>query len=220
MTTPRAPWPDYARPAASLVSSLSRISSSDACDAGAEAVLPGLIPFGPGSHVAGPILTVAAATDDNLAIHAAVQWAQPGDVIAVAAVGGHCALVGELVSLRAKEIGVSGFAVHGLVRDVDSLAVPVFARGTSPLRPASERMGAVAVPIVFAGVRLHPGDILICDGDGTALVPLKRAQDILTAAKQIAKENALRRRDIVAGREELGWLHAALRRTGLETYDD
>lgn len=217
MAKVRAPWPDFARPAANLVAALSRISSSDACDAGAEAVLPGLSPFGPGKRIAGPVLTVAAATDDNLALHAAVEWACHGDVIAVAAVGGHCALVGELLSLRAKESGVEGFAVQGQVRDVDALAVPVFARGTSPLRPACERMGAVAVPIVFAGVRMHPGDILICDGDGTALIPLNRAQEVLEEARRVAKENALRRRDIVAGREDRAWLHDALRRMGLET---
>lgn len=217
MSERTAPWPAFARPSRAVVAGFAKISSSDACDAGAEAVLPGLSAYGPEGRVFGPVLTVAAATDDNLAVHAAVEWAEPGDVIAVAAVGGHCALVGELVALRAMQRGVAGFAVHGLVRDTGALAVPVFARGTSPVRPASERLGAVAVPIAFGGARLHPGDILICDGDGIALVPHAQAEEILERARQVASENALRRRDIVAEREDRAWLRRTLQRAGMDT---
>lgn len=212
-----APWPDFERPTQDLVAAFQRISSSDACDAGAEAVMPPLLPYGPKERIAGPLLTAAAATDDNLAVQVAIEWAQPGDVIAVAAVGGHCALVGELVSRRAKERGVRGIAVHGFVRDTDELAVPVYARGTSPVRPARERMGGVAVPLVFGGARLHPGDILICDQDGVALVPLQAAREILDRARQVMARNSAQRREIDAGHEDRHWLREAVRRAGYDT---
>lgn len=220
MYTGSTPAPSFTRPARSVMAAISRISSSDACDAGAEALHLGLLPYGPGRRIAGPLLTVAAATDDNLAVHAAVEWAKPGDVIAVASVGGRSALVGELVSLRAKEQGVAGFVVSGFVRDVDALALPVFARGTSPARPACEHMGAVGVPIVFGGVRLSSGDILIYDGDGAARIPAESAREILERAGRVARENALCRRDIVAGREDRTWLHDLLERAAKEETED
>ncbi len=53
--------------------------------------------------VAGPAITVEVRPGDNLAIHAALAIAQPGDVIVVDGKGDiSCALIGEIMSTRQK----------------------------------------------------------------------------------------------------------------------
>ncbi len=93
--------------------------------------------------VAGPAITVEVRPGDNLAIHAALAIAQPGDVIVVDGKGDlTCALVAEIMSTQAKAIGVAGWVIDGAVRDSHELAAgdfPVFAAGRNPCGPTSTR---------------------------------------------------------------------------------
>ncbi len=128
---------------------------------------------------------------------AAVEAAQPGDVIVVAA---HSRLDaagwGGLLSLAATTRGVSGVVVDGACRDVDealALGLPVYALGATPLT-ARGRHTEVAwnVPVRVAGVPVEPGDLVIADGSGVVFLPAQHAERIVRAAEELAaREQAL-----------------------------
>ncbi len=46
-------------------------------------------------------------------------------------------------------------------------------------------MAGVNVPVICAGVRVHPGDIITADEDGVAVVPIARAADVLKKSQEL-----------------------------------
>ena len=88
------------------------------------------------SAIAGAALTCYAGPDDALAILAAFEIAQPGDVIVAAteAFKGS-AVVGDLFAAMAVSAAVTAIVTDGLARDCDGIiatGLPVFASGISP----------------------------------------------------------------------------------------
>lgn len=143
----------------------------------------------------GTALTVRTAPGVNLLVHAALDVAQPGDVLVVDGGGDLSrAIAGELMAARALILGVQGFVIHGAVRDAAGFrrrAFPVYARGTTPAGPYKESPGEVNVAIGCGGVVVHPGDIVVGDEDGVAMVPRGPAVEVARAQH----ENKGRRMD-------------------------
>ena len=106
-------------------------------------VASGLVPMWRGARLAGPALTVWTRPGDNLYIHRALDIAQPGDIIVINGLGDLTrALIGDLIGIRAKALGIGGFVIDGAVRDADALAecgMPVFARAGEAGRAAEQR---------------------------------------------------------------------------------
>ena len=44
--------------------------------------------------------------------------------------------------------------------------------------------------IEFAGVQLHPGDLLIADGSGVVVIPRSREEDVVREAEAVAATEA------------------------------
>ena len=84
-----------------------------------------------GCQICGTALTVKAAPGDNLAVHAALDVAQPGDVIVCATDAFvDTAVVGDLILGMLKNKGAAAFVTDGLIRDltgVRGVGLPVFA---------------------------------------------------------------------------------------------
>ena len=80
----------------------------------------------------GPALTCQTGADDNLAILAALVLAEPGDVIVAAADGfSTTAVVGDNVTMMAKNKGVVAIVIDGMARDsygIVPVGLPVFSR--------------------------------------------------------------------------------------------
>ncbi len=99
----------------------------------------------PGHTLVGSACTVKVFPGDNLMVHKALDVARPGDVIVVDAGGATTnAVLGDLISAKAKHRGIAGFVVDGLIRDLPAIAeldFPVFA--------AARRQSArcIAVPV-------------------------------------------------------------------------
>src|SRR3954466_12094589 len=93
----------------------------------------------PNLRIAGPALTVKVFPGDNLMVHKSLDVAEPGDVVVVDAGGSSMnAVLGDLVSMKARHRGIAGFVIDGMVRDlpgIKELGFPVFARGTTPIGP-------------------------------------------------------------------------------------
>jgi 4-hydroxy-4-methyl-2-oxoglutarate aldolase len=135
---------------------------------------------------------------------AAIDAAQPGDVIVVAA-GGRtdAAGWGGILSLAAVTRQVGGVIVDGACRDVDEsseLGLPVYALAATP-RTARGRQAEVAwdVSVLVAGIRVDPGDLVIADGSGVVFLPASRADEIIAAAERIAAREAAMASRVRAG---------------------
>ncbi len=108
--------------------------------AGRRGTLHGRIkPLAPHMAVAGPAITVEVRPGDNLAIHAAMAVAKPGDVLVIDGKGDlSCALLGEIMATQAQASGIAGIIIDGAVRDAETLSkqsFPVFAAGLNPCGP-------------------------------------------------------------------------------------
>jgi len=166
-------------------------------------------PLALGIRMAGAAITVRPAPGDNLFLHRALKSAGRNDVLVVAAAGEAGAQWGYLAALYAQRIGLAGVIVHGTIRDVDQLAemrYPVWATAISPAHPEKKGAGALNVPVVCDGVLVHPGDLVVADGDGVIVVPRKRARAAVESCgrRALAEEEAAKR---IAGGATLWELH-------------
>lgn len=100
----------------------------------------------------------------------------------IAGMGG---LMGTAMAIR----GYSGAVIDGGVRDVAYLrkiGFPVFATGIVPSTSVHHyRFAGAQIPLVCNGVPVNPGDIVVADSDGVAVVPRAQAQPVLTLAQQM-----------------------------------
>lgn len=166
-------------------------------------VASGLVPVWPGARLAGPALTIWTRPGDNLYVHKALDIAKPGDIIVI---NGHGdvsrALIGDLIGIRAKMLGVGGFVIDGAVRDADALGeigMPVFARAATPAGPYKHGPGRLQQPVAIAGVVVSPGDVVVADADGVVIVQREDAESVLADAEKIEAAEAQKRIDYANG---------------------
>jgi regulator of RNase E activity RraA len=121
-----------------------------------------------------------AAIDDGTSDSVYVMAVEDGTDIA--GMGG---LMGTAMSAR----GYTGAVIDGGVRDVAYLrkiGFPVFATGIVPSTSVHHyRFGGGQIPVLCDGVTVNPGDIVVADSDGVAVVPRSKALDVLTLAQQM-----------------------------------
>lgn len=79
----------------------------------------------------GPAFTISTRPGDNLLLHKALDMAQPGDILVVAAQGELSnSIMGELMALWAIKRGLGGFIFDGAIRDIGTLKnmeIPIYA---------------------------------------------------------------------------------------------
>jgi RraA family protein len=153
-------------------------------------------PVAPGFAMVGHARTVSVMAGDNSAIHAMLPLMRPGEILVITAGGaGEVAIIGEIIVECAKKQGVAGIVIDGAVRDVASLrtlGVPVFAAGATPRGPHKGFGGEIDGAIACGGVVVRPGDLVLGDDDGVAIVPRGLCDAVLPLAEaQVAKEAAI-----------------------------
>ncbi|MFJ3519855.1 RraA family protein [Streptomyces sp. NPDC090131] len=165
-------------PVASIVDALGKRGALSYC---LRLLTPGLVLCGSAVTALGPDVTVRRA---------AIDLAQPGDIVVVAAGGAkERSCFGGVTAEHMQSRGIAGVLVDGMVRDVAELrrlGFPVVARGTTPLNyeyPAGLENGAVNVPVVIDGVRITPGDVLVGDEDGTVVVARAQVADVIATTR-------------------------------------
>jgi len=149
-----------------------------------------------GSHhrLCGPACTVKVFHGDNLMVHKALDVARPGDIVVVDAGGSRTnAVLGDLISTKAKHRKIQGFIIDGLVRDLPSIVpldFPVFALGTTPIGPLHRGPGEINYPICCGGVVVNPGDVIVGDTAGIVVIPQEIALELLQRLKSHQASNA------------------------------
>jgi regulator of RNase E activity RraA len=120
------------------------------------------------------------AIDQGSAGSVYVMAVEDGDDIA--GMGG---LMGTAMASR----GYAGAVIDGGVRDVAYLrkiGFPVFATGIVPSTSVHHyRFAGAQIPLTCNGVPVNPGDIVVADSDGVAVVPRAQAQPVLALAQQM-----------------------------------
>jgi regulator of RNase E activity RraA len=140
-------------------------------------------------RLAGPALPVRCPAGDNLMLHAAIYRADPGSVIVVEAGDLDYAVAGGNVCAAAQRLGVSGFVIDGVIRDLAetrSRRFPVFARGVVPIPGAKDLIGTINATVTCGGVRVALGDIVVADEEGVVVVPAANAALVLAEANALA----------------------------------
>jgi 4-hydroxy-4-methyl-2-oxoglutarate aldolase len=145
----------------------------------------------PMPRLAGPAYPVACPAGDNLMLHVAIHRAPAGSVIVCAAGDSNWAMAGGNVCAYAKQRGIAGFVVDGVIRDIAETrknAFPVFGRGVIPIPGIRKTPGLIDVAVVCGGVTVAPGDVVIADEEGIVVLPKAQAADMLAKAQARAKK--------------------------------
>jgi regulator of RNase E activity RraA len=103
--------------------------------------------------------------------------------------GADIAGMGGLMGTAMAARGYAGAVIDGGVRDVAYLrkiGFPVFATGIVPSTSVHHyRFAGGQIPLVCNGVPVNPGDIVVADSDGVAVVPRAQAAAVLALAQQM-----------------------------------
>jgi 4-hydroxy-4-methyl-2-oxoglutarate aldolase len=155
-----------------------------------------LAPLRPGQRMAGPAITVRNVPDrfvphrkwtDGLASRLgereAYFLARRGDVIVIDG-GGRIAAsnMGAQSALVAQSRGCAGSIVDGPVTGTAEIVrsgYPVWARGATTIT-GHHRVETIEINgiVACAGVQVHPGDLVVADDSGVAIVPRELVDDV------------------------------------------
>ena len=186
---------------------------------------PDMRPVWRGARVCGSAVTALIHPGDNWMIHVAVEMVKPGDVLVVACSGDNLdGAFGELLAVSLKARGAKAVALEVGCRDVREIAelrFPVWSRAISARGTVKASLGSVNVPVVCAGVRVVPGDAIVADDDGVAVVPRADAARVAQAGAEREKKEAASRARLAAGALglDLYGMRRALAEKGLEYVD-
>jgi regulator of RNase E activity RraA len=120
----------------------------------------------------------------------AIDSAPPGSVYVIQVPDGQdVAGIGGLMGTAMKFRGLAGAVIDGGLRDTPQLRriqFPVFSRGIVPSTSINHyRFAGMNVPVKCAGVTVNPGDIIVADEDGVAVVPKDKAEAVLKKAQEL-----------------------------------
>jgi 4-hydroxy-4-methyl-2-oxoglutarate aldolase len=126
-------------------------------------------------------------------------WGAPDEVLVIDAKGTAAGILGSSNTLQGRAKGTVGFVIDGTCRDSYECALqqtPVFCTIRSPAHPMG-RIRAVSdgEPIVCAGVRVDPGDLIVADDDGVVVVASNLAEEVTDRARRIQEVDRPSRRD-------------------------
>jgi 4-hydroxy-4-methyl-2-oxoglutarate aldolase len=154
---------------------------------------PYMRPVWAGGEAAGTAVTVLAQPGDNWMIHVAVEQCRPGDMLVVGCTTDNTdGMFG----------GVVGLIIDAGCRDVKSLkemGFPVWSKAISAKGTVKATLGAVNVPVVCAGVNVHPGDAIVADDDGVVVVLKKNATEVAAKGEKRQADEEGKRQLLASG---------------------
>jgi 4-hydroxy-4-methyl-2-oxoglutarate aldolase len=190
-------------------SELAELGSATVYEAGGRGgfVDADLVQVVPGSRVAGPARTVRCGQDDNLMVHAVMAAAEPGEVLILTMPEPRpVALIGELLATQARERGVAALLVDASVRDIEELremGLPIWARWVRIHGAGKNTMGSIGEPVEVGGATIRPGDAVVLDADGVAVVEAEQIDTVLDASRRRAERERVKRARLQDG--ALSW---------------
>jgi len=153
----------------------------------------------------GRAVTVRSYGTDGAVVHAAIDVAEPGDVLVIDRGGDtRCACWGEMTSLAAKVKGLKGTIIDGAATDIAeilAMGYPVYARAISAFTSvAKAEQGDINVDISCGGVPVRPGDVILADENGIVVIPPGDLEAVLSVAEPRQQREVWLRQELAAGR--------------------
>ena len=214
--------PVPARPSPDLIKRFNGLASSNVADAmGRFRFMDPGMQSRTGMPMCGPAITALCRPGDNLMVHKAIDVAEPGDVIVVNTCGNlTSAVFGELMGRAAVAKGIAGIVVDGAIRDVEhltALGLPAVSRSVCPGSCDKDGPGEINVAISCGGTVVAPGDIVVADADGIAVVPNNHAEEVLSLVTALVERETQRVREIDSGQITRPDVDEVLRQKGAIT---
>ena len=153
-------------------------------------------PIAPGMRLLGQARTVTSMAGDNAAGHMAIGFLEESEILVIDARAYlDTAVWGGIMTRAAIKQKIGGVVIDGAVRDaaeIRRLGFPTFAAAIVPKGPVKGSGGVIDGVISCGGCPVVPGDLIIGDDDGVAVVPLKRQAELLEASiLKIKSEDAI-----------------------------
>jgi regulator of RNase E activity RraA len=148
------------------------------------------------------------ARDDNLHRRAIEEC--PEGYVLVIATGGclRSAAAGDVMAARLRRRGVAGMVTDGGFRDTPSIrhvGLPAYHRQPAPAAtPIAMHPAELDGPVGCANVAVYPGDMLVGDGEGIAVIPAHLADEIADEALDAVEYEAFVDFHISRGRSIMG----------------
>ena len=172
-----------------------------------------------GLQLCGVAVTVQCRPGDNLMVHKAIEIAEGGDILVVCTSGNVTnAVFGELMCRSAVAKKLGGIVVDGALRDVDAIAalkLPAFSRSVCPGGCDKDGPGEINVPISCGNTVVMPGDIVLGDGDGVAVVPQQDALRVIELVEKLVEREKERVKEIQEGVVFKAEINETLKRKGV-----
>lgn len=146
-----------------------------------------------GATLAAPAFPLVCSPGDNLSIHIAMERAPRGSVLVVSTGNFVAGYWGEVLTVAAEAAGIVGLVIDGGVRDVAAMTrrrFPVFTRGVSVRGTIKASSPSVGQTMLFGGVPVAAGDMVVADDDGVIIVPAAAFEHTLAAAETRASKEA------------------------------
>lgn len=159
-----------------------------------------------GVRMVGPAFTVRTLPGDWAKPVEAIDQCQPGDVLVVDAGGVAPAVWGELATNSAVNCRLAGVVIHGAIRDtrdIERLGIPVFARHVCAQAGEPKGLGEIGPTLRIDGIECRPGDWIVGDEDGVAVIPRAKAVDTANRAMYCLEAETRLRSEIHAQKSTL-----------------
>ena len=139
----------------------------------------------------------------------AIEECPAGSVLVIDAFGcTDAASMGDLMAARLQRRGVVGAVTDGGFRDAAAIAetgLPCYQRGGAPCAtPIALHPIDVDGPVGCGGVAVYPGDMVLGDADGVAVIPHHLVAEIAAEAADVAGYEDFAAAQIAAGRSIFG----------------
>jgi regulator of RNase E activity RraA len=141
-----------------------------------------------------------------------LSWAddlREGDLIVFDGSGNPgCGFIGSNNSMGWLAMGAVGAVSNTGARDTDEIIkqrVPVYHNGfCRGIQPNRVRVDSFQQPVECGGVYVHPGDLVVADGDGVMVIPQEIVEEALPVAREIQESDREARARLY---DELGLAH-------------
>ena len=102
------------------------------------------------------------------------------------------AIIGDEMAHQMAALGAVGAVVDGNARDIPGINRAGLSLWATGRVPGHARFSFInhGIPVVVAGLRILPGDILVCDGDGVTRISVDVAADVLKQCAEVRERES------------------------------